>query len=68
MDTITLTLTHEEAARVKDALNLQAVHFANNSTTIGVDHLQPDFSHREWIATNILWLKVYNAIHPEKED
>ena len=67
MDTITLTLTHEEAARVKDALNLQAVNFANDSTTIGVDCLHPDFWHREWNEATALWLKVYNAIHPETE-
>ncbi len=67
MDTITLTLTQEEAVRIKDALNLQAVNFANDSTTIGVDCLHPDYFHREWYATNLLWLKVYNAIHPETE-
>ena len=70
MDTITITLTSAEAERINSALNLQAVHIAANSKTIGVDCLHPDFWHREWNEATALWLKVYNATHPEtdKED
>ena len=67
MDTITITLTSAEAERINAALNLQAVHIAGNSKTIGVDCLHPDFWHREWNEATALWLKVYNAIHPETE-
>ena len=70
MKTITITLTAEEAQRIANALNLQAVNFSGQSETVGVDCLHPDFWHREWNEATALWLKVYNAIHPEtdKED
>ena len=70
MDTITITLTSAEAERINAALNLQAVHIAANSKTIGVDCLHPDIWHRLWNKTNILWCKVYGILHPEtvKED
>lgn len=67
MNSITLTLTREEAQRIADVLNTQAVKYGNESSTIGVDCLHPDFWHREWNEATALWLKVYNAIHPETE-
>ena len=67
MKTITITLTAEEAQRIANALNLQAIRFSGLSKTIGVDCLHPDFWHREWNEATALWLKVYNAIHPETE-
>ena len=67
MDTITITLSREELTLIKDALNTQAVHYSGLSKTIGVDCMHPDFWHREWNETTALWLKVYNAIHPETE-
>ena len=67
MKTITITLTAEEAQRIANALNLQAVNFSGQSETVGVDCLHPDFWHREWNEATALWLKVYNAIHPETE-
>ena len=70
MEQITITLTREEAVAIKDALILQAVNYANDSKTIGVDCRHPDIYHRLWDETSRLWLKVYNAIYPEtdKED
>ena len=67
MKTITITLTAEETQRIANALNLQAVSFSSHSKTIGVDCLHPDFWHREWNEATALWLKIYNAIHPETE-
>lgn len=67
MAQITISLTPAEANRIIDALNLQAVHIARESKTIGVDCLHPDFWHKEWNEATALWLKVYNATHPETE-
>ena len=67
MDTITITLTREEMERIKNALNTEAVHFSGLSRTVCVDCMHPDFWHREWNEATALWLKVYNAIHPETE-
>lgn len=67
MDTITITLTREELTLIKDALNTQAVHYSGLSKTIGVDCMHPDFFHDEWNKVNRVWLRVYNAIHPETE-
>ena len=70
MKTITITLTAEETQRIANALNLQAVNFSSQSETVGVDCMHPDFWHREWNEATALWLKIYNALHPEtdKED
>lgn len=70
MDTITITLTREEMQRLANALNTEAIHFSELSRTIGVDCMHPDVWHREWDNTNHLWVKIYEAIHPEtiKED
>ena len=67
MEQITITLTREELTMIKDALNTEAVHFSNHSTTIGVDCMHPDFWHREWDTTTKLWCKVYEILHPETE-
>ena len=67
MKTITITLTAEEAQRIANALNLQAVKFSGQSETIGVDCMHPDFFHREWDTTNTLWCKVIRSLHPETE-
>lgn len=67
MKTITITLTAEEAQRILDALNTEAVHFSGLSKTIGVDCLHPDLWHREWNETSKLWCKVYEILHPETE-
>jgi hypothetical protein len=67
MKTITITLTAEEAQRIANALNLQAVNFSGQSETVGVDCMHPDFFHDEWNKVNRVWLQVYNAIHPETE-
>ena len=29
--------------------------------------MHPDFFHDEWNKVNRVWLRVYNAIHPETE-
>ena len=70
MDTITITLTREEIERIMNALNTEASHFSGFSMTIGVDCMHPDLWHREWDKTNRLWVKIYEALHPEtvKED
>ena len=70
MKTITITLTAEEAQRIANALNLQAVNFSGQSETVGVDCMHPDLWHREWNETTKLWCKVYEILHPEinKED
>ena len=67
MDTITITLTREEMERIKNALNTEAVHFSEQSNTIGVDFMHPDFYHHEWETTTKLWYKVYEILHPETE-
>ena len=67
MDTITITLTREELTLIKDALNLQAVHFSGQSKTVGVDCFHPDFYHRLWNETTALWCKVYDTLNPETE-
>ncbi len=67
MKTITITLTAEEAQRIANALNLQAINFSGQSETIGVDSMHPDFFHREWDTTTVLWCKVVRALHPETE-
>lgn len=66
MSQVTITLSREEMQRIADALNLQAVKYGNESSTIGVDCLHPDFFHTEWNKTGLLWLKVYNALNPEQ--
>ena len=67
MKTITITLTAEEAQRIANALNLQAVNFSGQSETVGVDCMHPDLWHREWNDTTKLWCKVYEILHPETE-
>ena len=67
MEQITITLTREELTMIKDALNTEAVHFSEQSKTIGVDCMHPDFFHDEWNKVNRVWLRVYNALHPETE-
>lgn len=67
MEQITITLTHEELERIMNALNTEAIRFSGLSKTIGVDCMHPDMWHREWNEATSLWLKVYNAIHPETE-
>lgn len=67
MKTITITLTAEEAQRICNALITEAVHFSEQSKTIGVDCMHPDFYHDEWNKVIRVWLRVYNAIHPETE-
>ena len=67
MKTITITLTSAEAERINAALNLQAVHIAANSKTIGVDCMHPDFWHRRWDEITTLWCKVYDTLNPETE-
>ena len=67
MDTITLTLTHEEAVLIKDALNNQAVNYSGESKTVVVDCMHPDIYHRLWIDTTKLWCKVYDVLYPETE-
>ena len=70
MEQITITLTREELTMIKDALNTEAVHFSNHSTTIGVDCMHPDIWHRLWNDATALWCKVYEILNPEinKED
>lgn len=70
MEQVTITLTREEAQRILDALNTEAVHFSGLSKTIGVDCMHPDLWHSEWNETSKLWCKVYEILHPEtdKED
>ena len=70
MKEITITLTREEAQRIATALNFHAVRLANQSATLGVDSIHPDFYHTEWSRVDQLWMKVYDAIYPEtnKED
>ena len=67
MAQINITLTREDAQRICNALITEAVHFSEQSKTIGVDCLHPDFFHDEWYKVNKVWLQVYNAIHPETE-
>ena len=67
MEQITITLTREELTMIKDALITEAVHFSEQSKTIGVDCMHPDFFHDEWNKVNRVWLRVYNALHPETE-
>lgn len=67
MDTITITLPREDAQRICNALITEAVHISEQSNTIGVDCMHPDYYHDEWNKVNRVWLRVYNAIHPETE-
>ena len=67
MEQITITLTREEMERIKNALNTEAIHFSGLSKTVGVDCMHPDLWHCEWEKTNHLWVKIYEAIHPETE-
>ena len=67
MDTITITITRENAQRICNALITEAVQLSEQSKTIGVDWMHPDFFHDEWNKVNRVWLRVYNAIHPETE-
>ena len=67
MDTISITLTRENAQRICNALITEAVQLSEQSRTIGVDCMHPDFFHDEWNKVNRVWLQVYNAIHPENE-
>lgn len=67
MDTITITLTAEEAQRILDALNTEAVQYSGESKTIGVDCRNPDVFHRLWYDTTKLWCKVYRTLNPETE-
>lgn len=67
MDTITITIPREDAQRICNALITEAIHFSEQSRTIGVDCMHPDFFHNEWNKVNRVWLQVYNAIHPETE-
>ena len=68
MKTITITLTREELTMIKDALITEAVHFSEQSKTIGVDCMHPDFFHREWDTTTALWCKIIRALHPETDN
>ena len=68
MEQITITLTREELTMIKDALNTEAVHFSEQSKTIGVDCMHPDIWHRLWNKTNILWCKVYRTLNPETDN
>lgn len=67
MDTISITLTRENAQRICNALITEAVQLSEQSRTIGVDCMHPDFFHDEWNKVNQVWLQVYKAIHPETE-
>lgn len=67
MDTITLTVTKDEAQMINDALNLQAVRLGEQSKTIGVDCLHPDLYHEMWNRNNTLWCRIYEALNPETE-
>ena len=67
MAQINITLTREDAQRICNALITEAVHFSEQSRTIGVDCMHPDFFHNEWNKVNRVWIQVYNALHPETE-
>ena len=68
MDTINITINREDAQRICNALITEAVHFSEQSKTIGVDCMHPDFFHREWDTTTALWCKVIRALHPETDN
>ena len=67
MEQVTITLTRENAQRICNALITEAVQLSEQSRTIGVDCMHPDFWHREWDTTTKLWCKVYEILHPETE-
>lgn len=67
MEQVTITLNREDAQRICNALITEAVQLSEQSKTIGVDCMHPDFFHDEWNKVNRVWLQVYNAIHPETE-
>lgn len=68
MDTINITINREDAQRICNALITEAVHFSEQSKTIGVDCMHPDIWHRLWNKTNILWCKVYRTFNPETDN
>ena len=67
MEQITITLNREDAQRICNALITEAVHFSEQSKTIGVDCMHPDFWHRRWDEITTLWCKVYDTLNPETE-
>lgn len=67
MEQVTITLNREDAQRICNALITEAVQLSEQSKTIGVDCMHPDFYHRLWNDTTKLWCKVYEILYPETE-